>query len=654
MSKKNISRRDFLKGAAVTAMSAAALGVLPTAATAEQAASYTPGTYTAVVKGYGSFIKATLTFSESAITECVIDASGETPSIGGVAADEIAKLVMENQSADVVSSASAAITVPAVKKAVNNCIAQAMGLAAALNENVEEDEGDDWLGAAPVIAAEEIASVQNTDLLIVGAGNGGIMAAATAADAGMDFIVCEQNAVMGDTRHWIGAVDTDAQKAAGVEVKKDRLLNELARYASNKVDMEVIKAWMNNSAEMVSYLESLGFKAEVHIAPESHVGGNNMEYYVPSIWHTLNLPEGAEAADRHAFLEQYIGEKGYKIQYSMTLVELCQNENGDVNGAIFTDANGAYVQINAKNVILATGGYPGNPKMIKALAPIVTECVTANSYYAPNTGRGIRAGIWAGAKMDSSCAPMVFDRGVVAPGVKAGYVEDANGNLVFPGTMSQLIIGTQPYLKVNKEGKRFANESVPYDFMNYAASLQTDGVYAAILPGNVTDDILAYDQYGCAQIAVNIAQGNGIIPMLEGMIEDGLVFKADTIEELAEKMGLPADTLTATVARYNELAQKGVDEDYGKEAYRLRPITQAPFYGYFMGGSLLCTCDGLRINDKCQVYDTNHKTIGGLYAIGNCSGSFFSGNYPEFFVGVAVGRTMTQGRLAVKAILENA
>ena len=170
----------------------------------------------------------------------------------------------------------------------------------------------------------------------------------------------------------------------------------------------------------------------------------------------------------------------------------------------------------------------------------------------------------------------------------------------------------------------------------------------------MTDDILAYDQYGCAQIAVNIAQGNGIIPMLEGMIEDGLVFKADTIEELAEMMGLPADTLAATVARYNELAQKGVDEDYGKEAYRLRPITQAPFYGYFMGGSLLCTCDGLRINDKCQVYDTNHKTIGGLYAIGNCSGSFFSGNYPEFFVGVAVGRTMTQGRLAVKAILENA
>ena len=70
-----------------------------------------------------------------------------------------------------------------------------------------------------------------------------------------------------------------------------------------------------------------------------------------------------------------------------------------------------------------------------------------------------------------------------------------------------------------------------------------------------------------------------------------------------------------------------------------------------MGGSLLTTCDGLRINHKCQVYDQNHKVIEGLYCVGDCSGSFFSGNYPEYFVGVAVGRTMTQGRYAVKAIL---
>ena len=647
MSSKNLSRRSFLKGAAVSALGLAAV---PALTLAEEKAAYTPGSYSAVVKAYGGFITATLTFSETAITDCVIDAACETPTIGGVAAEEIAKAVLSEQKADVASSASAAITVPAVKKAVNNCIAQAMGLAAALNEK-GADEGDDWLGQAPEIDDAQISSTQETDLLIIGAGNGGMMAAATAADAGMNFIVAEQNAVMGDTRHWIGAVDTKQMNEAGVEVKKDRLLNEIARYASYKCDMDLIKMWIQNSGEMIAYLESLGMQPMVNIAPESHVGGNNMEYYVPSIWHTVNLPEGCELKDRHAFLEDYISKKGYKIQYSMTLVKLVQNETGAVTGAIFTDANGAYVKINAKNTILATGGYPGNPKMIKALAPIVTECVTANSYYAPNVGMGIRAGIWAGAKMDTEPAPMVFDRGLVAPGVKAGYVDDGNGNLVFPAPMGQFIIGTQPFLKVNKEGYRFANESCPYDFMNFAASLQTDGVYASIVDSSVNEDIIAYDQYGCAQIAVNIARGGAVVPMIEQQVAAGLIMKADTIEELAEKLGIPADALKATVDRYNELAEKGVDEDFGKEAYRLRPVAKAPFYGFFMGGSLLCTCDGLRINRKCQVYDTKHKVIEGLYAVGNCSGGFFSGNYPEYFVGVGVGRTMTQGRYAVKAIL---
>jgi succinate dehydrogenase/fumarate reductase flavoprotein subunit len=204
---------------------------------------------------------------------------------------------------------------------------------------------------------------------------------------------------------------------------------------------------------------------------------------------------------------------------------------------------------------------------------------------------------------------------------------------------------------VNKEGLRFANESCPYDFLNHAASLQTDGVYAAILDSDVEQDVIDYDQYGCAQIAVNMAKGGSLLPAIESMVEAGLAFKADTIEELAEKLGLPVDTLVSTVERYNELCAKGVDEDFGKEAYRMKALDHAPYYGYFMGGSLLTTCDGLRINRKCQVYDTNHKVIDGLYCIGDCSGSFFSGNYPEYFVGVAVGRTMTQGRYAVKAIL---
>ena len=646
---KNLSRRSFLKGTALGALTLATSGIA-SVATAESGI-YTPGSYTSIVKGYDGYVKVTMTFDANSITACDVDASGETPSIGGVAAEQFAQAVLSEQSVDVTTSATAAVTLPALKKAAENCISQAKGEAEALIELPEDSDDGDWLGEAPEISDDQIAKTLDTALLIVGAGNGGLMAAATAADAGMDFILCEQGTTSNATvRKWIGAVGTPEQEEAGVVIQKDRLLNEIARYASYKVDMSVIKLWIDNSAEMIAYLESLGMTSTLHIAPESHVGGNNMEYYVPSQWFTMDVPEGFEG-DRHNLLEKHINDLGYEIAYSMTLVRLCQNESGKVTGAIFTNEAGDYVKINAENVILATGGYPGNPKMIKALAPIVTECVTANSYYAPNTGMGIKAGLWAGAKMDSTDAPMIFDRGLVAPGVKAGYVKDAYGNDVFPGTLGQFLPGTQPYLKVNKEGFRFANESCPYDFFNHAASLQTDGVYAMITDADFVEDVIAYDQYGCAQAAVDMAKGGVLLPMFESFVEQGLLFKADTIEELAEKLGIPAENLAATVARYNELCEKGVDEDFGKEAYRMKAVDHAPYYGGFLGGSLLCTCDGLRINRKCQVYDTQHKVIEGLYAVGNCSGSFFAGNYPEYFVGLAVGRTMVEGRYAVKAIL---
>ena len=646
---KNLSRRSFLKGTALGALTLAASGIA-SVATAESGI-YTPGSYTSIVKGYDGYVKVTMTFDANSITACDVDASGETPSIGGVAAEQFAQAVLSEQSVDVTTSATAAVTLPALKKAAENCISQAKGEAEALIELPEDSDDGDWLGEAPEISDDQIAKTLDTALLIVGAGNGGLMAAATAADAGMDFILCEQGTTSNATvRKWIGAVGTPEQEEAGVVIQKDRLLNEIARYASYKVDMSVIKLWIDNSAEMIAYLESLGMTSTLHIAPESHVGGNNMEYYVPSQWFTMDVPEGFEG-DRHNLLEKHINDLGYEIAYSMSLVRLCQNESGKVTGAIFTNEAGEYVKINAENVILATGGYPGNPKMIKALAPIVTECVTANSYYAPNTGMGIKAGLWAGAKMDSTDAPMIFDRGLVAPGVKAGYVKDAYGNDVFPGTLGQFLPGTQPYLKVNKEGFRFANESCPYDFFNHAASLQTDGVYAMITDADFVEDVIAYDQYGCAQAAVDMAKGGVLLPMFESFVEQGLLFKADTIEELAEKLGIPAENLAATVARYNELCEKGVDEDFGKEAYRMKAVDHAPYYGGFLGGSLLCTCDGLRINRKCQVYDTQHKVIEGLYAVGNCSGSFFAGNYPEYFVGLAVGRTMVEGRYAVKAIL---
>lgn len=656
---KKLTRRDFIKGAAAGSLGLAVAGLTGmVSATAESTEVYTPGTYSAVVQGYSSFITVEVTFSATDIIGCNIDASGETPAVGGAYAAEYAQKIVEQQNIDAVTSATASLTSPAIKAAVSNCIAQAKGTAGRLDERAKDGDTEDWLGSAPDVASLDIVQSLSTDLLIVGAGNGGMMAAATAADAGMDFIICEQNTVPADTRYWVGAVNTDAVKELGLEVDKTRLMNELGRYASYKCNMDVIRLWVDHSAETVSYLESLGMMAIPQPAPEGHVGGVGAEYYVPTIWHIVTTPEELEnselpvmTGERNRHLERHIQEKGYEVQYSMTLVCLTQDENGAVDGAIFTNAEGSYVRIHAKNVILATGGYPGNPKMLKALSPIAMETITGAYFNGSDRGMGIRAGLWAGASKNTEPALMIFDRGIVPPGAKAGYVEDENGNLRFPSPDASFILGSQPFLKVNKRGRRFINESLPYDFANYAASFQPDGVYACIVDSNVNEDVLAYDQYGCAQIGVYIAKAGGVIPTLESFMPGGLVFKADTIEELADQLGLPQDELTATVSRYNDLCEKGVDEDFGKEPYRMRPIMKAPYYGFFLGGALLTTMDGLRINGKCQVLDSSCNVIDGLYCVGDCSGSFFSGNYPEYMVGCAVGHTITEGRYAVKAIL---
>ena len=140
--------------------------------------------------------------------------------------------------------------------------------------------------------------------------------------------------------------------------------------------------------------------------------------------------------------------------------------------------------------------------------------------------------------------------------------------------------------------------------------------------------------------------------LLQGLIGGGYVIQADTLEELAEKLNIPADTFVATVKRYNELAANGKDEDFGKPAYRMIALDTPPFYGARQAATILCTLDGLRINTNMNVLDTEGEPIEGLYAAGDCSGGFFAHNYPEYIVGVAIGRTLTFGRIAGQVVAE--
>lgn len=673
-----ISRKGFLKIAAAAAMSGVTAGALAacnsaSSSTASGAAGqYIPGTYEGTAEGISSTVKVTMTFSDSAVTDVVVDTSGETASFGAAAADELREQLLSAGSAEIDGVSGSTITSDAVMKAAKSCYAQAKGEAVVSSVQLPTGDANDWLGKEPEIDEAAITETVDTDILIVGAGNGGMFAAAYAAKNGLNFRVIEQNANVQDTRHWYGAIDSAAAKAAGEQpADRAKLLSEISRYASGKCDQRVVKTWINESAAMHDFMRSIledkygwvcDFTSGSEAAWPAENAEHNTDYLFPVQEHNYMASERESGLARNELLLQYIQELGYDVDFKTSLAKLEKNSEGRITGIIAQSTeDDHFIRYNAnKGVLLACGGFPGNPYMMEQLDPLGTSVTTACSYSPADKGYGIRAAVWAGANLDKEAAPMLFDRGVVAPGVDGGYVDSdsAFGGKAFPGKIRQYNPGTQPFLKVNRNGERFANESCPYNDIVYAAAHQPGRVYAQICDANILEDAKRFHTIGCSAQTRNGGE-KYIQGKMDEAIEAGALFKCDTLDELADKMGFTGaakDTFLATVERYNELYDKQNDEDFGKPAYRLSAIRTAPFYGCWLGASLLTTEQGIAINEKGQALDTNNQPMEGLYITGDMSGSFFANNYPCLMAGVAMGRTLTFAMKAVKQMagLDNA
>ena len=668
-----ISRKGFIKIAAAAAMSGVTAGALAacnaasdsaSASTSGAAGQYIPGTYEGTAEGISSTVKVTMTFSDSAVTDVVVDTSGETASFGAAAADELREQLLAAGSAEIDGVSGSTITSDAVMKAAKSCYAQAKGEAVVSSVQLPTGDENDWLGKEPDIDEAAITETVDTDILIVGAGNGGMFAAAYAAANGLNFRVIEQNANVQDTRHWYGAIDSAAAKAAGEKpADRAKLLSEISRYASGKCDQRVVKTWINESAAMHDFMRSIledkygwvcDFTSGTEAAWPAENAEHNTDYLYPVQEHNYMASERESGLARNELLLQYIQELGYDVDFKTSLAKLEKNSDGRITGIIAQSTeDDHFIRYNAnKGVLLACGGFPGNPYMMEQLDPLGTSVTTACSYSPSDKGYGIRAAMWAGANLDKEAAPMLFDRGIVAPGVDGGYVDSdtAFGGKAFPGTIRQYNPGTQPFLKVNRNGERFANESSPYNDIVYAAAHQPGRVYAQICDANILEDAKRFHTIGCSAQTRNGGE-KYIQGKMDEAIEAGALFKCDTLDELADKMGFTGaakDTFLATVERYNELYDKQNDEDFGKPAYRLSAIRTAPFYGCWLGASLLTTEQGIAINEKGQALDNDNKPMPGLYITGDMSGSFFANNYPCLMAGVAMGRTLTFAMKSIK------
>ena len=666
MANKEISRRDFIKGMAAGAVGMATMGVLgsyPKAAAEEAAkeALYTPGTYSATAKGIAGDVKVTMTFSESAITDVKIDVSGETKDIGAKIGPEMEKRVLDAQSYDVDAVSGATVTSDAVKKAVANCISQATGKEITLTASAPSFNAD-WLGEPPAVAESDITETVDTEILVVGCGTGGWIAAMTAAEEGAKVYVVEKAAEPTKIKEDIGAIDSKLQQASFAEfpefkIDKTEALLEIVRYASGYADSNLVKVWIDNSAELVDWLtEKLESTGHWFMQFEGGVG--NLDYpdhtKAFATGHSPHPVEGKPAeVTLNTDMQEFVESRGGTIRCNTSLVKLDLNADGKVTGIIAQDTEDQhYIRINAsKGVIMATGGYASNGDMMLALQPQTMKMKINVPMGSKSDGAGIKAMLWAGGEMDPCHASMMFNRCSCLPTETAGY--KTNGKWYW--------FGEQPFLKVNLNGERFCNESGPYEFMLHSMYMQPNHTYVDIFDANCKKYAEQFDEVGCCRL---FPFPNGAISnrdfdtcwrdMTEGEnshLAQGYLVKADTLEELAEKLNLPVDKFVASVNRYNVMCAKGVDEDYGKPKHRLTPVDTAPFYGIRTGAWHLTTLDGCRINTDMQVIREDGSVIEGLYATGDCTGGIFANNYPNLFTGLACGRTMTFGRRAVKKIL---
>lgn len=515
----------------------------------------------------------------------------------------------------------------------------------------------DWLGTAPEINPADIIETRETELLIIGAGNGGMSAAATAADLGLNFTLCEKTGDIQKSRHWFGAINTRYTEAAGAHVDEGRLLNEFSRYASGQCDQRVINVWIRESKDVVEWIDPILTAAGMKCAFDNdidHETGGTSYYLAPMEHYYSGKDSEGKSLDRNTILLHYIQERGYDVTYNHDLAKLVQDENGKVTGAIFKVTDG-YVQINSQlGVLLTTGGYVSNAEMLRACNPMVDRCVTLQYGSPNNTGGGIKAALWAGAAKDTIGAPMIFDRGAVLPGEDAGIVTEPGEIAGFRGTDKQFNLGSQPFMKVTRDGRRFCNESTPYDFCCFAAAEHNGGVFCQIFDANLKEDVKRFSTIGCSRQTQQLLAKEADTPIDEiyaAELEKGVMKKSDTIEGLADELGFTGEakeTFLAEVERYNGFFDAQADTDFGKEAYRLSSLRTPPFYGVWYGGSLLTTVDGIRINENMQCLNAQGQVIEGLWAAGDCSGSVFGNNYPEYIVGCACGRTITFGRHAVR------
>ena len=686
---KKISRKGFLKVAAAAAMSgvtASALAACNAGSSSSTAAStgeaiYTPGTYTGTATGIGE-VKVTMTFSETAITDVVIDASNETESIGGVAAPTLKDALMAAQSTEIDNISGATITTNAVKKAAASCIEQAMGVHTAGGDTAASSSDEDWLGTEPEIDESKVAKTVDVDVAVVGCGIAGVAACRSVAEDGGLVAAFEKadgpQCRSGEYAVINGKVQAKWGRDTWTREQIDDIIDSHMVESTYRCKRSIMSKWAHNIGDAFDWWVEANPDLYYAETTRSAIPDESADNFIIPIFYPLPehydwkqerfpcYPTSVEfKPDQHVTVEanmQKAIDTGNVQTFYGCFVEKLIMENGRCVGLYARDAaTGEYIKCNAsKGVILSTGDYSQNTKMLKHFCPEVIEnniqCLFTNVDVEgsfTNQGDGIQLGMWAGAQVQQSHAPMIHHMG-------------GGADLAGVGVM-----GNAGFLNLDLNGKRFMNEDLPGQQLENQIELQKNRESWQIFDSNWPEQLpympaahggaCYYEDYASEDEGPknNTTYRNYKSPyQLEAAVADGRAVKADTLEELVAKI-YPDDTAAQQTAldsiqRYNELAKAGYDEDFHKPASRMWAVENGPFYADKFTTALLLVCiGGLESDEDCHTFDADRNVIPGLYVAGNIQGNRFATEYPIGLKGVSHSMAMYYGYVAGKNALKD-
>ena len=571
------------------------------------------GDFTATAKGFGGDVSVTLTLTDGAITGCTAEGKDETEGVGSQAIAKMPGEIAESGSIAVDGVSGATITSTAIKEA-----AAAALTAAGLNP-------DDYKTAVENDAAAEDSTV-DADVVVVGAGGAGMTAAITAAAEGKSVVILEsQSMVGGNSVRATGGMnagktvyqdENEFGESAGVE---KTLKTAAEKYADNETITALAKTvseqWAAYQANPTGYFDSVEL-----MELDTMIGGKGIND--PELVETLcaNSADAIDWLDEHGItlhnvssfggasvkrihrpvnaegktvsvgsymiplLQENCEKAGVKMMLDTTATEILTDANGAAVGVKATGASGETVTVNAKAVVLATGGFGANLDMVVKYKPELKGFMTTN---APGIqGQGIEMAQAIGA------ATVDMDQIQIHPTVEANTAALITEGLRGDGAVL-----------INEEGQRFIDEVGTRDVVSAAEIAQT-GSYSWLVVDQAMADASS---------------------VIQGYIKKGYTVTGATYEELGKAMGVDAAAFAETMEKWNGYVEAKNDPDFGRTSFA-NPLNTAPYYAVKVTAGVHHTMGGLKINANTEVLNEKGEVIPGLFAAGEVTGGVHGAN----------------------------